>query len=218
MASALAQGAAKFCHVWLIERGDGVTLGFTDHDRVLVFLGVTCQAQSGLTAGAANTDIGEAGSAAVSGVIASDAISADDIAAGLYDAAKVRVYTVDWSVPSDYVLTGAGMLARLECRGGMAEGGSFIAHVEGPAAQLDRVIGRRFGFLCDAALGDARCGLTGALAATSCDKRYSTCLNIFDNVLNFRGFPDLPGEDFLTIYPRGGDVMNGASRQQSAGR
>jgi hypothetical protein len=218
MASALAQGAAKFCHVWLIERRDGMTLGFTDHDQALVFLGVTCQAQSGLTAGAANADIGEAGSAAVSGVISSDAISVEDIAAGLYDAAKVRVYTVDWSVPSDYVLTGAGTLARLECRGGVAEGGSFIAHVEGPAAQLDRVIGRRFGFLCDAALGDARCGLTGTLAATNCDKRYSTCLNIFDNVLNFRGFPDLPGEDFLTIYPRGGDVMNGASRQQSAGR
>lgn len=90
MASALEQGAAKVCHVWLIERSDGVTFGFTDHDRALVFLGVTCQAQSGLTAGAANADIGEAGSVAVSGVIASDAISADDIAAGLYDAAAVR--------------------------------------------------------------------------------------------------------------------------------
>ncbi|CAM3298929.1 DUF2163 domain-containing protein [Asticcacaulis taihuensis] len=218
MASALAQGAAKLCHVWLIERRDGLTLGFTDHDRALVFLGVVCQAQSGLTAGATNADIGETGSAAISGAISSEAISAEDIAAGLYDSAAVRIYTVDWRDPSDYVLTGAGTLARLECRGGVVEGGSFIAHIEGPAAQLDRVIGRRFGFLCDAALGDARCGLTGTLAAASCDKRYSTCLNIFDNVLNFRGFPDLPGEDFLTIYPRGGDVMDGGSRQQSAGR
>lgn len=218
MASALAQGAAKLCHVWLIERGDGVTLGFTDHDRMLTFLGITCQAQSGLTAGAASADIGEAGSAAVSGVISSEAIRPEDIATGLYDAARLRIYMVDWSNPSDHVLMGAGTLAGLECRGGVAEGGAFIAHVEGPAAKLDRVIGRRFGFLCDAALGDARCGLTGALPAVSCDKRYSTCLNIFDNVLNFRGFPDLPGEDFLTIYPRSGDVMDGTSRQQSAGR
>jgi hypothetical protein len=218
MASALAQGAAKFCHVWLIERRDGVMLGFTDHDRALVFLGVTCQAQSGLTAGAAGQDLGEVGSAAVSGVISSDAISAADIAAGLYDAAQVRVYTVDWTTPSEYVLTGVGTLARLECRGGVAEGGSFVAHIEGPAAKLDRVIGRRFGFLCDAALGDARCGLSGHLAAEACDKRYNTCLNTFGNVLNFRGFPDLPSEDFLTVYPRNGDVMDGASRQQSAGR
>jgi hypothetical protein len=162
--------------------------------------------------------LGEAGNAAVSGVISSDAISAEDITAGLYDAAMVRVYTVDWTTPSEYVLTGAGTLARLECRGGVAEGGSFVAHIEGPAAKLDRVIGRRFGFLCDAALGDARCGLTGTLAAGNCDKRYNTCLNTFGNVLNFRGFPDLPGEDFLTVYPRSGDVMDGASRQQSAGR
>jgi len=218
MASALAQGAAKFCHVWLIERRDGVVLGFTDHDRALVFMGVTCQAQSGLTAGAAGADIGEAGSAAVSGVISSDAIRPEDIAGGLYDAARVRTYTVDWTQPEAHVLTGAGTLARLECRGGVVDGGAFIAHVEGPAAQLDRVIGRRFGFLCDAALGDARCGLTGSLPAGSCDKRYGTCLNIFDNVLNFRGFPDLPGEDFLTVYPRNGDVMDGASRRQSAGR
>ena len=218
IASALAQGAAKLCHIWLIERRDGVTLGFTDHDQALVFLGVTCQAQSGLTAGAAGQDIGEAGNAAVSGVISSEAIRVVDVAAGLYDAAALRVYTIDWTAPSEYVLTGAGTLARLECRGGGAEGGSFVAHVEGPAAKLDRVIGRRFGFLCDAALGDARCGLTGHLAAATCDKRYNTCLNTFNNILNFRGFPDLPGEDFLTVYPRNGDVMDGASRQQSAGR
>lgn len=218
MASALAQGAAKLCHVWLVERRDGVTLGFTDHDRALAFLGVTCQAQSGFTAGAAGADIGEAGNAAVSGAISSEAIRAEDIAAGLYDAARVRVYTVDWTAPSDYVLTSAGTLARLESGGGVSEGGSFIAHIEGPAAKLDQVIGRRFGFLCDAALGDARCGLTGTLAAVVCDKRYSTCLNTFGNVLNFRGFPDLPGEDFLTVYPRSGDVMDGASRQQGAGR
>jgi hypothetical protein len=216
--SALVQGAAKFCHVWLIERRDGAVLGFTDHDQVLMFLGVACQAQSGLTAGAAGQDLGEVGSAAVSGVISSDAISAADIAGGLYDAAIVRIYTVDWTIPSEYVLTGAGTLARLECRGGVTEGGSFVAHVEGPAAKLDRVIGRRFGFLCDAALGDARCGLTGSLAAETCDKRYNTCLNTFGNILNFRGFPDLPGEDFLTVYPRSGDVLDGASRQQSAGR
>ncbi len=218
MASALAQGAAKLCHVWLIERRDDVTLGFTDHDRPLIFMGVSCQGQSGLTAGAAGQDLDEAGSAAVSGVISSDAIKAEDIASGLYDAARLRLYTVNWAEPEDYVLTGAGTLARLECRGGVIEGGSFIAHIEGPAAKLDRVIGRRFGFLCDAMLGDARCGLTGSLASGYCDKRYNTCLNIFGNILNFRGFPDLPGEDFLTLYPRNGDVLDGASRQQSAGR
>lgn len=37
-----------------------------------------------------------------------------------------------------------------------------------------------------------------------CDKRAATCRLKFGNLLNFRGFPFLPGEDWLTAYPRGG--------------
>ncbi|MGA9658234.1 MAG: DUF2163 domain-containing protein [Asticcacaulis sp.] len=220
MASALAQGAAKFCQAWCLTRRDGVVLGFTDHDQDLVFLGITCQAQSGLTQGAVSQNLGEASAAAISGIIASEAIKAADIEAGLYDGATIQTYVVDWTNPSDSVLSGTGTLARLECRGGMDdEAGQFIAHVEGLAARLDQVIGRRFGYLCDAQLGDPRCGLdAGELGATVCDKRYNTCLNTFSNTLNFRGFPDLPGEDFLTIYPRNGDQLDGTSRQQGVGR
>ncbi len=35
-----------------------------------------------------------------------------------------------------------------------------------------------------------------------CDKRVGTCRKKFDNVVNFRGFPFLPREDWLTAYPR----------------
>ena len=34
-----------------------------------------------------------------------------------------------------------------------------------------------------------------------CDKRMKTCLQKFDNLLNFRGFPDIPGEDWLVSTP-----------------
>lgn len=34
-----------------------------------------------------------------------------------------------------------------------------------------------------------------------CDKRLSTCKAKFDNVVNFRGEPHLPGRDFITDYP-----------------
>lgn len=34
-----------------------------------------------------------------------------------------------------------------------------------------------------------------------CDKRFETCRLKFDNVLNFRGFPSIPGEDWLMSYP-----------------
>jgi uncharacterized phage protein (TIGR02218 family) len=34
-----------------------------------------------------------------------------------------------------------------------------------------------------------------------CDKREETCRLKFDNFLNFRGFPHLPGEDWLAVFP-----------------
>lgn len=37
-----------------------------------------------------------------------------------------------------------------------------------------------------------------------CDKRIETCRGKFANVINFRGFPHLPGDDWLLAYPRGG--------------
>lgn len=33
-----------------------------------------------------------------------------------------------------------------------------------------------------------------------CDKRFDTCRDRFDNAVNFRGFPHIPGNDFLTSY------------------
>ena len=35
-----------------------------------------------------------------------------------------------------------------------------------------------------------------------CDKRLSTCREKFANTLNFQGFPFIPGDDWLTTYPK----------------
>lgn len=35
----------------------------------------------------------------------------------------------------------------------------------------------------------------------SCDKRRATCRDVFANVVNFRGEPDLPGQDAIMAYP-----------------
>lgn len=42
-------------------------------------------------------------------------------------------------------------------------------------------------------------GDTFAVTA-GCDKRFETCRGKFENTLNFRGFPHLPGNDFLVSY------------------
>jgi uncharacterized phage protein (TIGR02218 family) len=47
-----------------------------------------------------------------------------------------------------------------------------------------------------------------------CDKRAETCAAKFDNLLNFRGFPHLPGDDWVTAYPKDGAIHDGASLQR----
>lgn len=56
------------------------------------------------------------------------------------------------------------------------------------------------------AIGDAF-GLTAG-----CDKQFSTCRDKFANVLNFQGFPHMPGNDFvLRQVPGSGMVLDGSS-------
>ena len=45
-----------------------------------------------------------------------------------------------------------------------------------------------------------------------CDKQFSTCRAKFNNVPNFRGFPHVPGNDFLLHVARSKDKNDGKSR------
>jgi len=44
-----------------------------------------------------------------------------------------------------------------------------------------------------------------------CDKGAATCREKFDNILNFGGFPHMPGEDWATGYPNTGGGHDGGS-------
>ncbi|WP_323770066.1 DUF2163 domain-containing protein [Antarctobacter sp.] len=46
-----------------------------------------------------------------------------------------------------------------------------------------------------------------------CDKRFETCRSKFGNHLNFRGFPDLPEEDWITVHPSYAKRLDGGSRR-----
>ncbi len=58
--------------------------------------------------------------------------------------------------------------------------------------------------------GDASVGDTLDLYA-GCDKRAETCRTKFSNILNFRGFPHMPGEDWMINYPTSGGKHDGGS-------
>jgi uncharacterized phage protein (TIGR02218 family) len=176
LTAAIDSGAATLATAWILTRADGTKLGFTDHDRDLVLQGVTCAAATGWTAGAAETELGlKAGTATTTGALDSAAITEAYIAAGRYDGAGVEAWRLDWTAPENAVLLWRGTIARL-----VRTGNAFTAEIEGPLWLLERSAGRTYGVLCDAVLGDARCGAdvsggvfngTGAVVGASDGRR-----------------------------------------------
>lgn len=198
---------SRLCHAWILTRADGARLGFTDHDRDLVVDGVACRAEGGWSPGASESAAGyAAGQGAALGVLDDAGITEADLAAGLYDGARVTALRVDWSAPSRFVSLWTATITAVS-----REGAAFKASLAGPAADLERIAGRTFTRLCDARLGDVRCGIAAPAGAT-CDKRWATCVGTFGNGVNFRGFPTSPGEDFLTLYPVEGERNDGGRR------
>ena len=209
LAARIVSGAAGLCHAWVLTRTDGIALGFTDHDRDLVVEGVTCRAASGWSAGAAESEAGLGpGLFAALGALDDAAITAADVEAGLYDGAQVVCRRVDWSAPDLLVELWRARVARVSWTGR-----AFTAELEGPGAVLEAIAGRSYARNCDATLGDARCGVDlAAHPGATCDRRWATCGAVFANAANFRGFPTLPGEDFLTLYPSEGEANDGGRR------
>jgi uncharacterized phage protein (TIGR02218 family) len=252
-----------------------MTFGFTDHDRTLSFDGTEFEPESGLTASEvrSGSDLSVDAQDA-QGVLSSDRITETDILDGRWDNAAVEVWRVNWSAPAQRVLLRRGAIGQIR-RGRLA----FVAEVRSLAHVLGQTVGRTFQASCDAALGDARCGVnieapafkgTGAvidvlrdraftasglgsfaagwfafgivewsaganagrrvevlshdlvdsiailtlleapvrpitatdtfLIRAGCDKRIATCSTKFANVVNFRGFPHIPGQDAVLRY------------------
>ncbi|MFV0473520.1 MAG: DUF2163 domain-containing protein [Pikeienuella sp.] len=287
MRAKLDEGAGTFCACWRIDPKGGAPLGFTDHDEDIEFDDLCYEALSGFAASAIERSLGLAiDNASASGALRSDRIDEADIRRGRYDGAEIRIWMVDWSDPRSRLLTFRGELGEIT-RGALA----FEVELRGLSERLNRPVGRRYLHVCDARLGDGRCGFDasgpafrgegvvgavtdrnrfeasglsgyatdwfaeGELTWTSganagalvrvrthvkagmtvslevasdpvdapatgdsfsivvgCDKRFATCRRKFQNVGNFRGFPHIPGENWLTAYPTEGGVHDGGSR------
>jgi uncharacterized phage protein (TIGR02218 family) len=173
----LDEGTTTLAWCWRIVRADGVVLGFTDHDRALAFDGTTFEAETGLIASEIRTGSDLAVDAQdAEGVLTSGRITETDIADGRWDAAAVEVWRVNWATPSQRVQMRRGTIGEIR-RGRM----SFVAEVRSLAHILGQTVGRTFQAGCDAALGDARCGVnleapayrgTGSVAAVLRDRAF----------------------------------------------
>jgi len=82
---------------WRIERTDGVSLGFTSHDRDLEFNGLRYRAAPGMLPSAIRRTASlEPDNAEVQGALSHDAVRLEDLAAGRFDGARVEIGVVDW--------------------------------------------------------------------------------------------------------------------------
>ena len=281
--------ATTLCRCWEVRRRDGRTFGFTDHDLDLTFGGVTFRAGTGLSAQAVQKSTGlAANNTEVVGALSDASVTEADLMAGRFDGAEVMAWLVNWKDVSQ---------RHLLCRGNVGEvstgGGEFRAELRGLSDRLNRTTGRVYQPVCDAALGDAACGIDlgspaysaqGLVAAVAemqelvldgvagfaehwfergsltvldgpaaglgvaikrdltegphrrvtlwqelrapvaagaqvrivagCDKRLATCRDKFANGLNFRGFPHIPGEDWMMAYPKQSRGHDGGSRNR----
>ncbi|HRH19450.1 MAG TPA: DUF2163 domain-containing protein [Brevundimonas sp.] len=210
LAARIESGAARLCHAWIVTLADDSRLGFTDHDEDLIVEGVICRAACGWTAGAAHQELGlDPGLASAQGVLDVQGPVEADIRAGRWDGSRIEMWRLDWAEPDLRVRIGGGQVRRM-----VMAGERLTLELEGQAARLDRVVGRSFSRLCDAALGDARCGVDlEAYPGQTCDRRFERCRDRFGNAANFRGFPDMPGDDFLFARPGAGGRHDGGSRR-----
>ncbi|WEJ57573.1 DUF2163 domain-containing protein [Devosia sp. FJ2-5-3] len=284
LAAHLAQGETTLAHCWRILRTDGVVLGFTNHDRALEVEGTICAPTYGLDGGESPAKLGaQVETGEVLGILDHAALSEDDILLGRYDGAEVETFVVNWMAPSQCLLLRVDTIGEI-----VREDGIFRAELRSGQAALNVTCGRLYQGLCDAQVGDRRCGVdlaasefrgTASVVAVAdpfrlvveglegfaedwfafgmglwgdgkragladavlthrkeaagdvlgfgqavgewvvpgdllvvtagCDRRFVTCRHKFANAANFRGFPHVPGSDFVLRHPRDGDALDG---------
>lgn len=155
LAAHLASGATTLCTCWRVTRADGERLGFTDHDLDLGFDGTLFEAAGGFVSSAveSSNDLAPDNQEVV-GAFSSDRLTESDLAAGLYDDALVEIWRVNWAAPDQRLLIRKAPIGEVT-RSGL----SFSAEIRGIAKELERPQGRLYQYGCDAALGDARCGV-----------------------------------------------------------
>lgn len=118
---------------WRVLRRDGVTLGFTTHDRDLWFDAVCHRAAPGMLPSAIRRSADfEPDSAEVQGALSHESIEANDLALGRFDGARVLIGLIDWDSLESHVLYRGAIGTVSE------EAGGFTATLQSRKAELLR--------------------------------------------------------------------------------
>jgi uncharacterized phage protein (TIGR02218 family) len=183
----LDSGTTTLAWCWRLTRNDGAVFGFTDHDQSLTFDGTIFESESGFTASEirSGSDLSVDAQEA-EGVLTSATITETDILDGRWDNASVEIWRVNWANTASRALLRRGAIGQVR-RGRL----HFVAEMRSLAHVLGQTIGRTFQASCDAALGDARCGVnlndpafkaSGTVVTLSGDRSFA--------VSGLSGFPE----------------------------
>lgn len=152
----LAGPVTSVAYGWRLERSDGVTLGFTSHDRDVVHGGLLLRASPGMQPTTVVASLGlDNDGLDVRGALTSDAFRSDELAAGRWDAAYLEIFLFDWSDPD----AGRRLLANGELGAISFSGNAFETEFSGLKAVFDRAVVPQTSPSCRAGFCDADCGL-----------------------------------------------------------
>lgn len=210
----LASGGTSLCVCWRLERRDGVVIraAGTDRDLVVVnpqpaldFLDLdgVYEARRGIVPSSvqSNNDL-SVSNMQVSGGLKEPTdpsfvfgdINAADLEAGLFDKAAFTIFQTNRKAPDEGVIVHArGTLSNIK----RDTDGRWTCDLHSLAFALSQRTGRTYGVLCDANLGDARCGVniedftaTGIVTGV-------TSKRAFASLIDFGSPPEAPAGYFI---------------------
>lgn len=130
--------STRRCQVWKITRKDGTVFAYTSHDEPVTWVGVEYLPCKSLAASAAESasELNSVGTVELTGMLDDEAISQEDIYAGLFDDAVVDIWMIPWDgQPDDGApfRIGGGNIGKLT-----RQEHAFTSEVLGPAARLQQ--------------------------------------------------------------------------------
>lgn len=167
----LALETTTLAYLIKLTRVDSTILGFTTHDKNIIYDGVTYQTKNSFTASTleSHNDL-STDNMSVVGILSSDAISSEDILLGKYDNAQVDVYLCNWADLTMGVLQlRHGWLGEVT-----VSNNQYSAEILGMHDKLQRTVGNYYVVDCRHNLGDTLCGVnltsyttTGVVSSTT---------------------------------------------------
>lgn len=153
----LIRGSHRFATTWRIDRADGVTFRFTDHNRSLLVDGDLYTPAGGFNASARDRQEGlSPQNLEATGVITDDAITEADLRGGKYRRAVVTERLLDWKYP----WVGDVVRNSYLIRETTWDGEKWQGAIESLLAKLQTSVGDTYERRCRwQRLGDSDCGV-----------------------------------------------------------